>query len=262
VRSVLLVAAALTLAALPATAQQVQKPAALVGKVTSDIERPIEDAEIRVGGAERSVRSSASGAYVVDSLPPGQYMVQVRRLGFAPIYFSASLKPGERREIDVELRALPQRLAEVKIRERSGWGPRDESRLEAFERRRRSTAVSSRFLTRDDLVGRHRGEATLYAALRTEWPFTGCRAIIAPRSMTAIEQMRASGGTGRTCRLAISIDGNPPMSADLAADYPLRLVEAVEIYRGGVGIPIEFEGSIARNADVIVVIWTGVDSDW
>ena len=52
------------------------------------------------------------------------------------------------------------------------------------------------------------------------------------------------------------------MTAELAVDYPLRLVEAIEIYRGGIGIPIEFEGAAARNADVIVVIWTGVDSEW
>jgi hypothetical protein len=257
----LLVAASLALAAHPAAARA-QNPAVITGKVTSDIERPLEDAEIRVAGLDRSVRSTASGVYTLDSLPSGQYLVQVRRLGFAPVYFSATLKPGEKREIDVELKQLPQKLAEVKIRERSGWGPRDEGRLAEFDRRRRSTAVSARFLTRDDLINRHRGEASLYGALRTEWPFTGCNSISAPRPMSGIEQLRASGAGVRTCRLAVSVDGAPPMSAELAVDYPLRLIEAIEIYRGGVGIPIEFEGTVTRHADVIVVIWTGVDSDW
>src|SRR5205085_2580438 len=118
----------------------------------------------------RSARSTPSGVYTLDSMPPGQYLVQVRRLGFVPIYFSATLKAGEKREIDVELKQLPQKLAEVKIRERSGWGPRDAGRLAEFDRRRRSTAVSARFLTRDDLVSRHRGEGSLFGALRTEWP--------------------------------------------------------------------------------------------
>ncbi len=257
----LLVAASLTLAVHPAAAQAT-KPATLTGKITSDIERPLEDAEVRIAGIERSVRSSAAGVYTIDSLPSGQYLVQVRRMGYGPIYYSATLKPGERREIDVELRPLPQKLAAVKVRERSGWGPRDESRLADFERRRRSTAVSARFLTRDDLIGRHRGQATLYNALRTEWPFTGCNAILGARPMTGAERYRAATGGGRTCRLAVSLDGAPPMSAELAVDYPLRLVEAVEIYRGGIGIPIEFEGTVARNADVIVVVWTGADSDW
>ena len=259
-RSVALLAS-LTLAALPAAAQST-KPATITGKVTSDIERPLEDAEIRVAGIERSVRSSPSGVYTVDSLPAGQHLVQVRRLGFAPIYFSATLKPGERREVDVELRQLPQKLAAVKVRDRSGWGPRDEGRLAEFQRRQRSTAVSARFLTRDDLSGRHRGEGTLFTALRTEWPFTGCNAIVGSHALSGIEALRAGTGVARTCRLAVSIDGAPPMTAELAVDYPLRLVEAIEIYRGGIGIPIEFEGSTARNADVIVVIWTGVDSDW
>lgn len=259
-RSVALLAF-LTLAALPAAAQST-KPATLTGKVTSDIERPLEDAEVRVAGVERSARSSPSGVYTVDSLPAGQYLVQVRRLGFAPVYFSATLKPGEKREIDVELKQLPQKLAAVKVRERSGWGPRDEGRLAEFQRRQRSTAVSARFLTRDDLISRHRGEGTLFTALRTEWPFTGCNAIIGSRPLSGIEALRAGTGVARTCRLAVSVDGAPPMTAELAVDYPLRLVEAIEIYRGGIGIPIEFEGTTARNADVIVVIWTGVDSDW
>ena len=260
--AILIAAASLALAAAPPAAAQSSRPASLVGTVTSDLERPREDAEIRIAGLERSVRSAASGDYVIDSLPAGQYLVQVRRMGFSPIYFSATLKPGEKRDIDVELRALPQRLAEVKIRERSGWGTRDEGRLAEFQRRQRSTAVSARFLTRDDLMNRHRGQATLYGALRTEWPFTGCNAITGPRARSAMDQIRANGVGGRSCRLVVSIDGAPPVSAEVAVDYPLRIVEAVEIYRGGVGIPIEFEGMLARNADVIVVIWTGVDSEW
>jgi hypothetical protein len=256
----LLVATSLALAVRPAAAQST-KPATLTGKVTSDIERPLEDAEVRIAGVERSVRSSAAGVYTMDSLSAGQYLVQVRRLGFAPVYFSATLKPGERREIDIELKQLPQKLAAVKVRDRSGWGPRDEGRLAEFQRRQRATAVSSRFLTRDDLLNRHRGEATLFSALRTEWPFTGCNAVIGTRPLSGLDALR-SGTVGRACRLAVSIDGAPPMTAELAVDYPLRLVEAIEIYRGGVGIPIEFEGTTTRNADVIVVIWTGVDSDW
>jgi hypothetical protein len=256
----LLVAASLTLAARPAAAQS--KPAAITGKVTSDIERPLEDAEVRIAGIERSGRSSAAGVYTIDSLSPGAYLVQVRRLGFAPVYFSATLKPGERREIDVELKQLPQKLAAVKVRERSGWGVRDEGRLAEFQRRQRATAVSARFLTRDDLISRHRGEGTLFTALRTEWPFTGCNAVVGTRPLSGLDALRAGTGQARACRLAVSLDGAPPMTAELAVDYPLRLVEAIEIYRGGVGIPIEFEGTTARNADVIVVIWTGVDSDW
>lgn len=253
----LLVAATLTAlatAALPAAAQP-RSPAVLTGKVASDIQAAIEEAEVRVVSSERAARTSPNGVYQVDSIPPGQHMVQVRRLGFTPIYFAVTLKPGERREVDIELKALPTRLSEVRIRERSGYGARDMNRLRDFERRRRGTATSARFLTRDDLATRHRGAGTLFTALRTEWPLSACAAGMGIRGS-------AAGWRGRGCRVALSIDGGVPMPPETAIDYPLDLVEAVEIYRNGIGMPAEFQFASSRGADVILVVWTGVDTDW
>jgi hypothetical protein len=252
--AVLLVAAGL---AVPAGAQRPGR-ASIVGTVRSEQQAPIAEAEITVLGPGQAARSSASGAYRVDSVPAGRYMVQVRRLGFKPLYYAVTLKPGERRDIDVELAVLPTQLSAVQVRERSGYSGRDALRLRDFEWRRRTATARARFLTRDDLT-RYRAAGTLLSALRSEWPISMCLQLVdvTTYSLWADTDNPLARGA---CRVAVSVDGGVPMDA-AAIDYPLSQVEAVEMYRNGIGAPIEFQTGAARGAGVIVVIWTGVDTD-
>jgi hypothetical protein len=256
--TLLTVASAAVLAA-PAAHAQSRNPATITGTIRSEGQKVLDEVEITVAGATRSARTSPNGIYTLDSVPSGPHIVQVRRLGYRPLYFAVTLKPGERREVDVELAALPQRLSAVQVKERSGYGVRDANRLRDFEWRRRATATQARFLTRDDLARRYAGAGLLFNAIRTEWPLVGCSTIQGTTPISAVSTYR--GGGGRRCRVAVSVDGGLPMDGELAFDYPLNLVEAVEIYRGGIGMPIEFQSGPGRNADVVLVVWTGVDTD-
>jgi hypothetical protein len=179
-------------------------------------------------------------------------------MGFAPHYFSVTLKAGENRDVDIELTALPTKLSAVKVKERSGYGDRDEWKLREFESRRRASLSRSGFLTRDDLARRiGRGGRTLLSAIRTEPPLATCTALV-----SAFDSRRVNPAMpGRGCRTAISIDGRPAMDIATAVDYPLDLVEAVEIYRGSLTIPVQQAIGLGRNADVLIVIWTGTDSE-
>ena len=258
-RAGLLVAAAhLVMAATPAGAQG-PSPATVTGVVRDEGQKPIDEVEVRIVGGDRAARSSPNGVYQLDSVRAGQHMVQVRRMGYRPLYFTMTLKSGERREIDVELSPLPTRLSAVQVKERSGYGVRDAVKLRDFEQRRRGIATQARFLTRDDIAARHRGAGTLFNALRTEWPLTGCPLLAEPLGSRRAPSSLGRGRMG--CRLAVSLDGGMAMDAATVVDYPLDLVEAVEIYRAGIGMPIEFQTGLARGADVVVVVWTGVDTD-
>ena len=109
----LLVVASTAALAAPAAHAQSRNPATITGTVRSEGQKVLDEVEITVAGESRAARTSPNGIYTLDSVPIGPHIVQVRRLGYRPLYFAVTLKPGERREVDIELTALPQRLSAV-----------------------------------------------------------------------------------------------------------------------------------------------------
>ena len=244
--------------------------AALIGRVHTPSDVVLADVELTVLGdvadgrsvEGRSGRSGPGGVFRIDSITPGRYFVRARRLGFAPVYFSATLDRGTTRRIDVELAPLAARLAEVDVRAQSGYGWWQERRLHDFEFRRR--AGFGRFYTRDDLRP-YRGwllsNALSYVAYAVPQhvnypvllPFLGGEVGGCSLGRRGLNGGAASGryrvisgsawndGTNR--RVAcISIDGAAPVSPELAADLPVDTIEALEVY-----------GSL-------VVVWTGAET--
>ena len=179
----------------------------------------------------------------------------VRRLGYEPLYFSATLDRGVARRIDVELTPLPAQLSEVKVRARSGFDTYAERRLRDFEYRRR--AGFGRFYTRDDL---RTYEGRLFSdALRFAWPFAGCRGYGASTSNYAgAVGYGGFGSAGRGCPVVVSIDGQLAQPLGLAMDLPVSQIEAMEIYRPG-DAPPQFVNSSFYGA-ALVVVWTGTES--
>lgn len=250
------------------SAPAVRGRAALIGRVHTPQGESLGDAELTVLGEGarpgdvdgRSVRTGPGGAFRIDSITPGRYFVRVRRLGFTPLYFSATLDGNAPRRIDVELDALPARLATVDVRAKSGFGKYADRRLQDFEQRRRFGF--GRFYTRDDLRvydGRLLSDALPSVTFGTS-RFRDYTAFM-PAGTLGLAQCgsRASGyngfaygagygygygagagwdGRGRnaTC---ISINGAPALPADVAVDVPIQNVEALEVY------------------GPVVVVWTG-----
>ena len=101
----------------PATAQRAPAPppagpGTIVGRVTDAENRPIEDAEVRVGKLDRSTRTGRDGVFRFDSLPSGKHNVRVRRIGFEPQ--SRDVTVNDRGGTVVfTLKAVPQRLEPV-----------------------------------------------------------------------------------------------------------------------------------------------------
>lgn len=238
--------------------------AAILGRVHTPHGTAVSEAELTVIGGDThragheegpSVRTGPGGAFRIDSIVPGRYFVRVRRLGYQPLYFSATLDRGAARRIDVELTPLPAQLSEVKVRARSGFDANAERRLRDFEFRRR--AGFGRFYTRDDL---HAYEGRLFTdALRFAWPFAGCRGYGAYTSSYAgAARFGGFGNVGRGCPVVVSIDGQPAQPLGFAIDLPVSQIEAMEIYRPGDAPPQFVNGSTYGAA--LVVIWTGTES--
>ncbi|GJG87217.1 hypothetical protein tb265_23980 [Gemmatimonadetes bacterium T265] len=230
----------------------------------------VADAELTVlgdhgagaAGDGRSVRTRPGGTFRIDSIPPGRYFVRVRRLGFEPLYFSATLDGGAARRIDVELKVLPAQLGEVNVRGASGYSGFAERRLRDFESRRR--VGFGRFYTRDDLKafdGRFLSDAFPYLALGVThhgvdafspfptWVGYGGCALYRGYSGARYGGLGYARGTwggpgaGLGCDVGVSIDGAPPIPGDVAADYPVSQIEALEVYNR------------------IVVVWTGAETN-
>ena len=241
--------------------------AALIGRVHAENGAAIPDAELTVVGggegttgdrADRSGRTGPGGAFRVDSIAPGKYFVRVRRLGYNPLYFSATLAGDQTRRIDVELNPLPARLSAVKVRARSGFGGFAERRLRDFEFRRRMGF--GRFYTRDDLAlysGR-----MLSDALRFAWPFAGCRGYTGQYGYGGFGGYGASTNSsldvGRGCPVRVSLDGGLAQPVDVMSGLPISSVEALEIYRSG-WAPAQFLTGGNTNA-ALVVVWTGTET--
>jgi len=70
--------------------------------------RSIPDATIEIPELARSVRSNARGAFSFEKLPPGEYAIKARAIGFA--MFRATVRIPDQRQVEVPI-ALPRVLA-------------------------------------------------------------------------------------------------------------------------------------------------------
>jgi hypothetical protein len=253
--------------------------AVIYGRVLSNA-RAVDSAEVSVvgvatlagnapvAGAGRSVRSAVDGSFRLAGLAPGNYFLRARRLGFEPIYFSATVRPGAARQFDVELERLPVELAEVTVRARSGYSGSSARRMQDFAWRRRSGW--GRFVTRDDL--QRFGSTAIAEALPYVVPAFSCRGANVPRAarfasdvdgLVPAVRLNPPAGANWTalwnrvgCNVSVSVNGGPALSAELAPNFPADWIEAVEVYRGPYA-PAEF----GRASGTVVVLWTGIESD-
>ena len=225
------------------------KTSELRGRVTID-SRPLQGATVSVLGTDETRLTGEAGGFAFERLPPGRYWISVRRIGYRPSSFTATLEADSVRTVEVVLEPVPYRLKDVEV----SSDVLDRYRYYDFARRSRS--AWGRFLTRDDirrirpvdlveLVHRYLPFHSRWTLSQSSWFDPG------PRSSAT--SWLPSSATGRTCTPGISINGATPWPGASVADYPIEEVEAVEVYRRPGWVPIEFERASACG---LVVIWT------
>lgn len=138
-------AALLALPEAPAAAQQAPLPpppgAVVRGRVVTEIDHRLSDVDVRVAGTNLETRTNADGEFILPALVPGPYLFLVRRVGYVPRLFSATLSDGTLRSVIIELQPAAVELPELTARG-------TEDRFARYGRRLRRGV---RVLTRDDL---------------------------------------------------------------------------------------------------------------
>ena len=218
------------------------------GIVTSDSHR-LPGATVAILGTKESRVTSDSGAFEFTGLSAGRYWISVRRIGYRPSSFTATLEADSARSVEVVLESVPYRLKDVEV----SADVFDRYRFYDFVQRSRS--AWGRFLTRDDirrvnpvdlveLVHRYLPFHSRWALTQSSWFDPGPSNAASWTSASAI---------GRHCTPGISINGSTPWPGASVADYPIDEVEAVEVYRRPGWVPIEFARASGCG---LVVIWT------
>jgi hypothetical protein len=95
------------------------KPSRLQGKVVTQAEAPLPEVEITILGLFRTALSDSAGRFDFGSVPAGEYVVRVRRIGFRGQQFSAHLEPSQTRDVLIVMEAGTYSLPDVKVTARS-----------------------------------------------------------------------------------------------------------------------------------------------
>lgn len=207
--------------------------------------------------------TDTEGRFVLRNVSPGERVIRVRRIGFRAQYFSASLAPGERKEVTVALTPGAYELPEVAVTARFAkpieyaWT----TKYDDFFRRQR--VGLGRYITRKEIDRKGAGRT---AELLLGVP--GIQARLGAPGLTP-DAIR----TGRCGNVSVWVDGwemlrdrGPPTSRPMMGDprtsaestgvlleriHPLQ-IEMIEVYTSPARGQAEFVGSSCAA----IMIWT------
>jgi hypothetical protein len=229
---------AFALTARAVAAQEAPPPSAVRvrGTVVDSAGAPVAGAEVRAVGTELLVLTSDSGIFRAE-LPAGPVVFAVRRLGYEPSTFMATLRPGKTNGVRLTLTTMAQGLPEVVVAEQ-----RDQSWLRTFNQR--AANQQGTFITRSEI---ERARARITSdILRRRVPSVQ---VVPTRTGTRVF---IRGNTAHRCAPQLFVHATP-YSGDLD-DFPPDAIEALEIYSGASELPPEL--NIGRAMCGAIVIWT------
>jgi hypothetical protein len=236
-----LVGALLLLAAeLPASVSA--QSGSVVGIVFGADSEPLSHARLRITGTALATSASATGGFLLVDVPVGRQMLDVRRIGYAPLQLPIDVQPGDTVRLRVVLLALALELEAVDVRSEVP------AALRGFEERRaRGPGV---FFTRDEITR------------------------LQPRQLTDVlrrvpgVQVRSVNGTygdnqsvimrGSRCQMMFYVNGSPlPISADVPINHFVAIEEvvAIEVYAPS-EMPPQFNSTSYNARCGLVSVWT------
>ncbi len=217
---------------------------------------PLEEAIVELVGADRKSTTPATGRFQFDQLKKGKYWLFVRRIGYLPVQQSLTIEHATR-EFLVVLEAVPVRLDDIVVEALSSLYQR---RMRDFTFRSRST-WGGRFLTADDLARtdtRRLGDVVIrHLPFKSQYTMDlrgGFDEFGGANSRYSTSRLTRRYMVHRDCPPAIALNGGGILAGMAVNDFDPKEVEAVEIYREGVNIPIEYQFA-GRATCGLVVIW-------
>lgn len=217
---------------------------------------PVAMAEVLLRGEKGrtfTARTDSAGAASVADVPPGLWVLSVRRLGVKPVTGSIRVSPGEN-AYTVRVEDAAMTLTGVRI----VGGRSYSARLDDFERRRLSGQLSAS-VTRDEIE--RLGPISLSRMLRS---MSGLRIGDSLGNVVAISTRGAKptrladrpGITMVQCVMRVVVDGTIlPALSNIDQIAPSD-VHGIEVYYGPARLPPELAGLRTDNWCGVIAIWT------
>jgi hypothetical protein len=226
----------LAVATAAAPAQEPHPIVRVRGIVVDSAGAPLGGAEVRAVGTAVVVVTSDSGVFRVE-LPAGPMVFAVRRLGYEPSTFRATLLPGRTNGVTLVLAGTAHALPGVVVAEQ-----RQQAWLRTFNER--SATQQGTFITRGE-IEKSRARLTT-DLLRRRVP--GAQVVMTRGG----SRVYLRGNTARRCPPQLFVHSTP-YSGDVD-DFTPEVLEAIEVYSGSAEIPPEL--NIGRAMCGAIVIWT------
>lgn len=123
--------------------------ASIKGIVVDSAGVPLEEAEVRIVGANTAGMTRANGGFLFTPLPLGAQIIRVRKIGYSPVTLTVDLHADDERELYIRMTALAHELDPFVVYAQSGFG--SQRSWDELERRKHWVDASSRMLGPDEL---------------------------------------------------------------------------------------------------------------
>ncbi len=238
-----IVASLIAACVLPASAQSRPAAGAIDGVVTDTNLVSLADATASILGSSVQVVTGANGRFRILALPAGQYILVVRRLGYAPSSTVLQVVGGDTLRMSFALERIMTALDTVTV-----TAKRYSMRMTEFEGRRK--AGFGQFMTQGEIEKRNS-------------VFTSDLV----RTFTSVRVLPPSNGPGHYafsirsgCAFKVFIDGVAVPTPTNLDDLPSPMNYAgIEVYSGAATIPLQYKTTGGSFCGVIL-FWTKDES--
>lgn len=213
----------------------------LMGQVLDALtESPVVTAAVSIHGRPAVIDTNQQGRFVLAGVPPGEHVLEVRRIGYAPLRHSLVVDQGLTTEVEIGLVPAPvemepivatairvRRLEITGFYERKHWG---------------ELTGLGHFITVDD-IDRWRPSS-----------IAGFVSMMVPGMSGLSNRRMAVGFSSQPCPVKQYLDGVLIRGGGIDQFVKPFEVAGIEVYKGPASLPAEFTGSDARCG--AVVVWT------
>lgn len=216
------------------------------GLVADTMLVPMHSAEVSVVGTGVRVVTSENGKFRFMRVPPGQYLMVVRRIGYAPTSGMVEVHPRDTLRLSYTLSRSIVAMDTVRVTER-----RVSLRMLEFETRR--SQGQGQFVTQEQIEKRNSLQAFDY--LRQLRGIDVSRITNTAFAGTVALSKREGNIMGGGCAMQILLDGIIlPANFNLELLPPPKQLAGIEVYSGAATVPAQF-GGVDRRCGLIA-FWT------
>lgn len=230
---------------------------AVSGQVLVDSVTPLAQARVRIIGVTSVVLSGEDGRFRLASVPAGNQVLEIRRLGYIGFTQGVKIVSGETLNLQITLAVVPLPLKAVEV----AGPPTLLPALQAFEERR--ARGNGHFFNRTEIA---RMQPRIFTDVLRRVP--GVQVGPSSGGFGGNEMVRMSRTTGvtglRPCPVLFYINGTPfQITGDMSINQYVAPedVVGIEVYSGSSQIPPAFQAGLLDARCGVIVIWTRVGNE-